>query len=114
MTTDQGTGVGWGRGSGQGRDTSMDTVSHRGWPQGKVTGTPGRLFGHWWEKRKEAGGLAWAVAPPGTEDRREGKPLGGQGQGPRGEGTRRLVSITRRPVSPQKMFSSPNSQDLRT
>lgn len=52
------------------------SVSHWGWPQGKVTGTPGRLFGHWWEKRKEAGGLAWAVAPPGTEDRREGKAAG--------------------------------------
>lgn len=49
------------------RDTSTDTVN------------PGKLFCHWWEKKKEARGLAWALAlrriqPRGGRGRWEGSP----------------------------------------
>lgn len=60
VTTDQGTG-------GGGDMAQADPgLFHRclalrwGRLQGKVTGSPGRLFCHWREKRKEAGGPAQA------------------------------------------------------
>jgi len=79
VATEQGTNRGWrGHGSGQGQGHfHRHSASYWGWPQGKVTGTSGRLFCPRWEKRKDVGGLALAVALPGTEHRWGGQEQGG-------------------------------------